>query len=328
MLQTQNTTANTTNDLTHMKVAVVGCGEVGATFAYALTMKGLVHEIGLINRTPEKAEGEAMDLRQGLPFVSPVDINAGGYELCKDAQIVVITAGAAQDPGESRLDVALKNTEIVKKIIPQIMEHNPDPIILMVTNPVDVLTYVALKESGLDPKQVLGSGTVLDSARFRRRLAEHINVDSRNVHSHIIGEHGDSEIAVWSRVNIAGAPLQEYCSICNNSINDDFRNMILQDVRNAAYEIIKRKGATYYAVGLVLVRIVEAILKNQRSVLTVSGLVQDYYGISDVCLSLPRVLGRSGIEHTITSSLESDEVIGLQQSAEVLQGVLKDVGMR
>ncbi|MFN2268439.1 MAG: L-lactate dehydrogenase, partial [Desulfonatronovibrio sp.] len=224
------------NTKAHSKVSIVGTGLVGMSYAYALTIKGLVREIGLINRTPEKAEGEAMDLSHGLPFVSPVDIRAGGYEMCEDAQMVIIAAGASQKQGESRLDLARRNVKIVEDIVPRILEHNPDPILLIVSNPVDILTYVALKVSGLPPERVISSGTVLDTMRFRYLLSEFYNMDSRNVHGYVVGEHGDSEVLVWSRVNIAGISLMDWCRECVKSIHPK-KNEIEEDVRGAAYQI-------------------------------------------------------------------------------------------
>lgn len=308
------------------KVAIVGTGMVGSSFAYALTIRGLVRELVLINRTPERAEGEAMDLNHGLSFLSPVSIQAGGYELCQDAQVVVIAAGLAQGSGQSRLDLAKANARVMKEIIPKVMEFNPAPIFLVATNPVDILTYVVLKVSGLAPGQVMGSGTVLDSSRFRFLLSGNCTIDPRSVHAYIIGEHGDSELAVWSRVNVAGIPLHEYCSVCTRSCPRDTREAIVEKVRGAAYEIIKRKGATYYAIGLALARIVEAIMRDQHSVLTVSTLVTDYYGIADVCLSLPSIVGATGIEKVITASLAEEEVRALQNSARVLKENLRSLG--
>lgn len=308
-------------------VAIVGTGMVGTSIAYALIMKGLVQNLGLINRSPERAEGEAMDLKHCLPFVSPVNIRAGGFELCKDAQVVVITAGATQAEGETRLDLCGKNARIIKDIVQDILEHNPAPIILVVSNPVDVLTYVALRESGLPPERIIGSGTVLDTARFRSLVAEHCAVDTRNTHGYVIGEHGDSEVLVWSRLNIAGVLMNDYCGqACTRECPDDFRGDIDDKVRNAAYEIIKKKGATYYAVALAVVSILETVLKNHRSVLTVSSLMQGQYGISDVCLSLPSLLGSQGVENVLDSPLADNETRALRDSARVLRETLESIG--
>ncbi|MFO7728329.1 MAG: L-lactate dehydrogenase [Desulfonatronovibrio sp.] len=309
----------------HAKVAIVGAGLVGMSYAYVLTIKGLVREIALINRTPEKAEGEAMDLSHGLPFTKPVDIRSGGYEMCEDAQIVVIAAGSNQKEGETRLDLARRNVEIVQDIVPRVMEHNPDPILLIVSNPVDILTYVALKVSGLPPRRVISSGTVLDTMRFRYLLSEFYNMDSRNVHGYVIGEHGDSEVLVWSRVNIAGISLMDWCRTCARSIHPK-KDEIEKDVRTAAYQVIEKKGATYYAIALAMNRITEAVFMNQQSVLTVGTLMHGEYGIKDVCLSLPCVLGSEGVNYIFSNPLAGEEEEALRDSAGVLRKHLNAVG--
>ncbi len=307
------------------KVTIVGCGWVGMSYAYALTIKGVVRELGLTNRSQDRAEGEAMDLRHCLPFVEPVDIRTGGFEMCRNAQVVVITAGAAQKQGESRLQLTERNAAIIQDLVPKILEHNPNPILLIVSNPVDILTYVALKVSGLPASQVLGSGTVLDTMRFRYLLSQHYNVDPRNVHGHVIGEHGDSEVPVWSRVNIGGIPMEEYCEICGETI-DHKKREIESNVRNAAYHVIQKKQATYYAIGLALVRITQAILMNQESVLTVSTLVNGEYGIQDVCLSLPCVVGGAGVDRVLANPLQEKEEQDLQNSAQILRRSLDSIG--
>lgn len=307
------------------KVAVIGTGMVGMSYAYALTIKGLVREIGLINRTAAKAEGEAMDLSHGLPFVKPIEIRAGGYELCRDAQIIVIAAGAGVKPGETRLDLAKRNSRIVEDMIPEIMKHNQNPILLLASNPVDILTHVALKVSGLAPGRVIGSGTVLDTMRFRYLLSKYYDVDPRNVHGYVIGEHGDSEVLVWSRVNVAGIALPEYCEISCKPIEDKM-SVIDDEVRNAASHVSKKKHATYYAIGLAMVRITEAVLMNQHSVLTVSTLMQGEYGLRDVSLSLPCVVGSQGVVRVLSNPLDDIEQKALQDSAQILQNVLKSIG--
>lgn len=308
------------------KVAIIGCGDVGATIAFVLTMKGLFREIALVNRHKDKALGEMMDLNHGLSFASPVKITAGGYEQCEGADVVVITAGASQEPGETRLDLVEKNTGIIRKIVAEILAHNPDPMLLMVTNPVDVLTHVALKESGLDRRKVIGSGTMLDSSRFRYRLSEVCGVDPRNVHAHMVGEHGDTELALWSRVNISGIPFDEYCEDCGIECGPGMREDIVAKVRTAAYRIIEKKGSTYYAISLAVGRFLEAVHKNQSTVLPVSSLVENYYDINDVCLSLPSVVGARGIENVLHARLPDDEVKGLRTSAHVLRESLDSVG--
>ncbi len=314
----------TQRSLQHKKVTIIGTGMVGMSYAYALTIKGLVRELGLINRSRDRAEGEAMDLSHGLPFVEPVDIRAGGFEMCRHAQIVVLAAGESQKKNETRLHLTERNTEIIKDCIPRILKYNPDPILLVVSNPVDILTHVALKASGLPPGRVIGSGTVLDTMRFRYLLSQHYGVDSRNVHGYVIGEHGDSEVAVWSRVNIAGIPLEEYCEICGNYIEDK-KKEIEADVRDAAYHVIQKKKATHYAIGLAMVRITQAILMNQHSVLTVSKLTQGAYGLEDVCLSLPCVVGSSGVDRTLTSPLDPGELNALKRSARILKETMESI---
>jgi L-lactate dehydrogenase len=309
------------------RIAVVGAGAVGATFAYALMIRGQADEIVLIDVNRAKAEGEAMDLRHGLPFVRPVDVHVGGYPDCAGADIVVITAGAPSRPGETRLDLAEKNAAVFRQIIPEVVRHNSDGILLVVTNPVDVLTYVTLKLSGRPANKVLGSGTVLDSARFRYLLAEHCGVDPRNVHAYIIGEHGDSEVPVWSLANIAGTRLTDYCVVCQRDCDGIPRDEIFHQVRDAAYEVIQRKGATNYAVGLSVASIVESILRNQRSVLPISSLIQGQYGLADLCLSLPTIVGREGVVQVLELPLSEDELAGLRQSAAVLREVARSVGV-
>ena len=303
----------------YARVAVVGTGMVGSTFAYALTINGVARELALIDYDPGRAEGEAMDLRHSLSFLQPIQVEAGGYDLCADAAIVVITAGAAQKPGETRLDLTRKNAEIIRAIVPRILKANPHPIILMVSNPVDVLTYLVLKESGLPPERVIGSGTVLDSSRFRHLLSRNCKVDVRNVHAHVVGEHGDSEVMLWSHANIAGVSMSELCPVCGQSCMLGAKEGINEQVRKAAYEIIRRKRATYWAIGLALTRIVEAILKDQHSVLTVSALTDGPYGIRNVCLSLPRVVGGQGVESVLMTPLDPSEKKALFKSEEIIR---------
>jgi L-lactate dehydrogenase len=290
-------------------------------------IRGQADEIVLIDLNRAKAEGEAMDLRHGLPFVRPVDVHVGDYADCAGADIVAITAGAASRPGETRLDLASRNVEIFRQIVPAIVRHNSEGILLVVTNPVDVLTHLTLILSGRPANKVIGSGTVLDSARFRYLLAEHCGVDPRNVHAHVIGEHGDSEVPVWSLANIAGTRLTEYCVVCRQDCDGIPRREIFHQVRDAAYEVIKRKGATYYAVGLSVAYIVESILRDQRSVLPVSSLMQGQYDLEDVCLSLPAVVGREGIVQVLELPLDEEEVVGLRRSATVLQEVAHLAGV-
>ena len=304
------------------KIVIVGTGQVGSTFAFALMTSGLATSIVLIDQNSEQAEGHVMDLNHGLCFVQPSRIYAGDYPDCRDADIAVITAGARQKPGETRLDLVRKNTEIFEDIIPQIAGYNPR-ILLIVSNPVDILTYVALKVSEYPMNRVIGSGTALDTARFRYLLSRHCEVDPRNVHAYIIGEHGDTEVPVWSQASIAGIPFREYCPVCDRQCPQGEREEIFKRVKNVAYEIIEKKGATYFAIALALVRIVGSILRDENSVVTVSTLLDGYYDISDVCVSLPVIVNRHGISKILKIRLDETEVKKLQASAAVLRDVIK-----
>lgn len=307
------------------KIAIVGAGLVGSTCAYAIMLGGLASEIILVDIDKKRAQGEAMDLIHGESFVKPVDIVVGNYEQCVGARIVVIAAGAAQKPGETRLDLAKKNTAIFRDIVPRIVRYAPDAIIIVVTNPVDILTYVALKVSELPRSRVIGSGTVLDTSRFRHLLSEHCQIDVRNVHGYIIGEHGDSEVPAWSLTNIAGVRIDEYCVVCKRGCGEDIKERIFRGTRDVAYEIIQRKGATYYAVGLAVRRIVESILRNEKSVLTVSSFMNGFYGIGGICMSLPTVVDAGGVNRVLELPLESSEEEALRESASVLMRTIQEI---
>lgn len=300
------------------RVAIIGAGKVGATFAYGLLMSGVANDIVLIDSNRAKAEGEVMDLEHAQAFAPPTRISVGDYSDCSDASVIVVTAGGGRQPGDSRLDLLKKNYDLVTEITSSIMRHNPHGVILIASNPVDVLTYAALQLSGLPAQQVIGSGTILDTARFRTLLSQHFGVDTHSVHAHIIGEHGDSEVPVWSLANIAGIKLAEFCR--NHGLNEA---TALQEIfvrtRDAGAAVIQRKGATYYGIAASLVQIVAAIVRDQNTVLSVSSLVRDYYGINDVCLSLPTVLNRSGVEEVLPLQLSAEEIRQLQHSAEVLR---------
>lgn len=307
------------------KVAIVGTGKVGATFAYALLLSGLVGEIALIDVDRRRAEGEAMDLNHAVPLSHPTRIWAGDYPDCAGADVVVVAAGTAQRPGETRLDLVKRNAAIFGDVIPRITAHNRGGILLIATNPVDVLSYVAWKVSGFPAPRVIGSGTVLDTARFRYLLSEHLGVDPRSVHAYIIGEHGDSEVPVWSLANVAGMRLDDFCRREECDLGPEIRERIFEQTRNAAYEIIERKGATHYAVAVGLLRIVESILRDQHTVLPVSSLVPGYYDIEDVYLSLPAVVGRGGVQRVLHLPLSDEETRALRESAAVLRGVLDEL---
>ncbi|HEU0236310.1 MAG TPA: L-lactate dehydrogenase [Candidatus Limnocylindrales bacterium] len=304
------------------RVVVVGAGHVGASFAYALVLSGLASEIVLIDADRRRAEGEAMDLAHAVPFAKPARIWDGDYPDCTGAAVTVIAAGGSQRPGERRLDLARRNAAIAASIARQVGEANPDGIILVATNPVDVLAHVAWRSSGLPAERVIGSGTILDTARFRWLLSDHLRVDPRSVHGFVIGEHGDSEVPVWSSANIAGMRIPDFCAANGIPFDASIVHGIDARTREAAYEIIERKGATYYAVGAGLLRIVEAILRDQRTVLSVSALTRGVHGIEDVYLSLPAIVGRRGVERVLQLDLSVVEAAALRRSAEVLRAAL------
>lgn len=310
-----------------VKVAVVGAGFVGSTTAYTLMLGGLVSELVLIDINKEKAEGEVMDMNHGMPFVRPVDIYIGDYRDCAGADIVIITAGANQKPGETRIDLVKKNTEIFKGIINQILKYNIDCILLVVTNPVDILTYVTYKLSGFPKNRVIGSGTVLDTSRFRYLIGQKVGVDPRNVHAYIIGEHGDTEVPTWSLANIAGIPMEKYCKNVDMCLGEPTRKEIFDNVKNAAYHIINKKGATYYAVALAVRRIVEAIVRNENSILTVSSLIEGQYGINDICISLPTLVNRQGIVNILDIPISDQELALLTKSASTLKEIADTLGL-
>ena len=313
-----------TNDTAHpTRIAIVGAGNVGATYAYALLLSRLSSEIVLIDANRARAEGEAMDLNHAIPFAHATRIWAGDYPDCAGAALTVLAAGTAQRPGETRLDMIIRNGEIWKQIIPRIVEPNPNGLLLIATNPVDALTYAALKLSGLPTGRVIGSGTILDTARFRYLLSQHFQVDSRSVHAFIIGEHGDSEVPVWSLANIAGMKLDDFCRAQRVELTVPDRQRIYEQTRDAAYQIIQRKGATYYAVAAGLIRITAALLRGQNTVFSISTLIENYYGIGDVCLSLPAILNRSGVRNVLHLDLSPDEQEKLRKSADILKSTLR-----
>ena len=312
-------------ELNSRKVAIVGCGFVGSASAFALMESSLFSEMVLIDADQNKAEGEALDISHGLPFAKPMQIYAGGYEDVADAAIIVVTAGAGQKPGETRLDLVKKNVGIFQSIIPQIAKYNKDGILLIVANPVDILTYTAAKLSGFPENRVFGSGTVLDTARFKYLLGEHLSVDSRTVHAFIIGEHGDSEIAVWSSANVSGIPINEFCEMRGHFEHEASMKRIAENVKNSAYEIIEKKKATYYGIAMSVKRICEAIVRDEKSILPISSIQHDNHGISDIALSMPAIVGRDGVECTVPISLSKEEEDKLKESAKTLKEVLDGV---
>lgn len=306
------------------KVAIIGCGFVGSATAFALMQSGMFSEIVMLDSDRAKAEGEALDISHGLPFSKPASIYAGDYDDIADASIIIVTAGAAQKPGETRLDLIKKNVAIFKTIIPEIAKRNFKGILLIVANPVDILTYVAHKLSGLPDDRVFGSGTVLDSARLKYSLGEHLDIDPRSIHAFIIGEHGDSEFAAWSSANVSGIEINHFCEM-RGYFHDHAEHMeqIAEDVKNAAYDIISKKHATYYGIAMSAKRICEAIVRDEKSILPVSSIQHGRYGINDVALSIPVIVGKDGIESEVPFALSDEEIKRLRDSAATLKEVIR-----
>lgn len=308
------------------KVSIIGAGFVGATTAYALMNSGVATEICIYDINMDKAMGEVMDLVHGTSFVKPVNIYAGDISETKDSDIVIITAGAAQKPGETRLDLIEKNYNIFKGFIPQIAAASPNAILLVVSNPCDVLAYITYKLSGFPKERVIASGTVLDTSRLKYVIGKYFNVNNNNVHANVLGEHGDSEVVSWSTATIAGDSLEKYCEKNNLEWDDSVKEVIAKDVVNAAYEIISRKGATYFAIGLATTRIVEAILRDENTILTVSALMEGQYGIEDVYLAVPTVVNSTGVVRIVAPEIKDEkELKKLQESARVLKENIQKV---
>lgn len=309
------------------KIAIIGAGEVGSAFAYAMQIHGTAREIVLVDLNHERAKGQAMDLSHGAFFCPAADIDAGSYDDCADADVIVITAGAGQKPGQSRMELVQTNVDICKKIVDEITRRTREAILIMVTNPVDVLTYAALRFSGLPEGRVIGSGTVLDTARFRYLLSEHCRVSPQSIHAYVIGEHGDSEVMAWSTATLAGMRLSEFCSACPRHCPDIEREEIASQVRRSAYHIIEAKGHTNFAVGLALNRIVTSILRDANNILTVSTLMKGQFGIDDVCLGIPGIVGRNGMERIVCPALSEADQEALRASADAVKKVQKEVGL-
>jgi L-lactate dehydrogenase len=304
------------------KVAIIGCGFVGASAAFAMSINNLVSEMVLIDVNKEKAFGEALDINHGLSFVGQMNVYSGDYSDCKDCDVIVVTAGANRKPGETRLDLAKKNVSIMKEITANIMKHYTRGVILVVSNPVDILTYMVQKWTGLPASKVIGSGTVLDSSRFRNQIANILDVDVKNVHGYIIGEHGDSQLPVWSATHIAGTKFDDY--IAKNNIVVD-KEQLFNDVKTAGAVIIKNKGATYYGIALSINRICESLLKNYKTIMPIGSVINGPYGISDVAFSLPAIVSGNGCEKILEIDLTDDELKGLLNSAEQVKQVLNEV---
>ena len=308
--------------LNHRKAAVIGCGFVGSACAFSLIQRGLFSELVLIDANADKAEGEAMDLSHGLPYIAAMDVRAGTYDDLSDCALIVVTAGANQKPGQTRLDLIGQNVAILNSIIPQITARPFEGILLIVSNPVDVLTYAAFRISGYPAHRVMGSGTVLDSARLKYLLGEHLNVDSRSIHAVIIGEHGDSELAVWSGANVSGVPLDDFCAMRGHTNHRQAEQRIYEDVRDSAYEIIKRKGVTCYGIAMGVGRIAASIIRDEHAVLPISVVLDGQYGLDGLALSIPSVVGRGGLEEILEIPLNGEEEKSLRDSAQQMREVI------
>lgn len=305
------------------KAVVIGSGYVGSTIAYTLAAKGLFDDIGIIDIDQDKAEGDAADISHGLSFVKPVEITSGGYDLCKDADMIIITAGVAQKKGETRRELLTRNAAVFKSITDKIKETvTGEPLVMVVSNPVDVLTYMTWKMLGYEKSRVFGSGTVLDTSRMKYLLGKCANIDMRNIHTFVIGEHGDSSVPVWSATSIAGLRIEDFSKIssCGNIYD------IPAKVREAAYDVIDKKGATYYAIALAVSRICEAVTGDEKSVLTVSRIMEGEYGLKDVAVAIPTIVGVDGAEKIIELTLSEEEKAGLDKCAEIMHGQLRDIG--
>lgn len=307
------------------KVSIIGGGgAVGATVAYALTLSGNINELVLVDIAKDKTEGEALDLNHGSAFINPMNIRSGDYEDTKDSDIVIITAGIAQRPKQTRIELVKTNIKVMESIIPEVVKYSPDTILLVISNPVDILSYVAYKISGFPRERVLGSGTVLDTSRFRYEIGKRFSVDPRDVDTYILGEHGDTSFPAWSLTNIKSIPISEYARLMNVRYDDEFKYNSYENVKQAAYDVINKKGATYYAIGLSARHIVNAILKDMRCILPVSTLVNDYYDANDIYLGVPSIIGRNGLEEVLKVSLSEEEIKNFNKSNDALTTVLND----
>lgn len=305
-----------------VKISIIGCGFVGATTAFSILERGIANELVLVDINKEKAVGEAMDLSHGKSLYKPCKVIAGEYEDTKDSDIIIITAGVGQREGETRLDLIEKNYKVFNSFVPKIAELSPNSILLVVSNPVDILTYITYELSKFPKERVIGSGTALDTSRLKYMIGEYLEVDSKNVHSYIVGEHGDSEIATWSNTTIAGIPIKKYCENIGKEWNEVIEEKMHTEVKNSAYEIIKRKSATYYAVALAVRRICEAIIRDEKSIITTSCLLNGQYGISDIYLGNPCIIGANGIETILETPLNDKELDKLRNSAYILKDIL------
>ncbi|MCK9460373.1 MAG: L-lactate dehydrogenase [Proteobacteria bacterium] len=308
------------------QIVIVGAGRVGATTAYAALVSGIADTITLVDFDPKRAEGEAMDLMHGLPYVAPATVRAAGYEACREADVIIVTAGAARQPGDTRLELAKRNLAAFAEIVPKIAEQTREAVLIIVSNPVDLLTLAAQRISGLPPSQVVGTGTVLDTSRLRAILGEHFAVDARNAHAFVVGEHGDSQVTLWSAARVAGLTLPDFARAVGKDWNEDLARALEKQVTTAGAEVIKRKGATNFSIGLVAAHLARTILRDERSILTASSVLHGEYGLADVALSIPCVVGREGCAKTLAMSIDAGERAALEASAAALRKVYADIG--
>ncbi len=305
------------------KITILGAGNVGASIAYTFAVAGTCSDIVLVDINKAKAKGEAMDIRQGVSFGENVEVFDGEYEDAKGSDIVVVTLGIARKPGQTRLDLAQINVNIIKEVMPQIAKYAPDAIYVVVSNPVDILTYTILKCTDLSPNQVIGSGTALDTSRLRSIIGDHVGLSPNSIHAYVFGEHGDSSFIPWSLTNIAGIPMEEYCADQDHADLDE--EEIINEVRTAGAEVIKRKGATFYAIAMSVNKICDSILRDSNNIITVSTMMNGKYGIDDVCLSLPCVIGSNGIEREVSPKMTEEEIEKLRASAKALRAVIEQI---
>ncbi len=309
-----------------MKIGIVGCGFVGSTACYAMVLQGVGSEFVLVDINRKSAEAHAQDILHATPFAHPVRVRAGSYEDLVGAEIVVVAAGVSQKPNETRLQLLERNAQVFEDVIPQVRRYAQDAILLIATNPVDIMTQIATRISGLPPERVIGSGTILDTARFRALLGEHLGVSPQSVHAYVLGEHGDSEVLVWTEARVGGVSVFDFAEQIGRPINDEVKRQIDEGVRFAAYKIIEGKGATYFGIGAGIARLVRAILNDERAMLTVSALNEEVEGVPQVALSLPRIVGRQGITATLPVRLGKEEQEALRKSAEILKQSATEIG--
>jgi len=312
------------------KVSIVGVGNVGASIAFGLAVSGKIPDILLVDINKDKADGEALDIQQGTPFAHPVIVHSGEYSDVKDSDVIIYAAGIARKPGQTRLDLAQTNIDIMKQVMPEIIKYAPNALYVVVTNPVDILTYALIKNYSLSEKQVIGTGTILDTSRLRSALAEHVAMNPKNIHAYVFGEHGDSLFIPWSLTCIGGLEMSRYCTfICDrhNQCGKLDLQKIETFVRTSGATVISKKGATYYAIAMSVMQIIDCIYQDMDTMITVSGMINNRYGVSDVCLSLPFVLGRNGISREVTPPMLPEEIEKLQNSANVLKKFISELNI-